>query len=98
MRYSDSADSRRRPSLGLYHYFTDREKLDEELLAEAKFNLAASLNGTAITLPRIGLGLLAGAEEAFQSMSEADRRRIEKENWKPTLRIGEPMPLPPEKS
>lgn len=76
--------------LGLYHYFINRETLDAELKAETKFNRAASLNETAMKLPRVGLASLAGAEEAFQSMSEADRKRIEKEHWKPTLRIGDP--------
>lgn len=80
--------------LGLAHYFKDREKLDAELKAEAKFNVGASLKETSVGLPRVGLASLVGAEEAYEAVSEADRKRIEKENWKPTLRIGEPPKEP----
>ena len=80
--------------LGLAHYFKDREKLDAELKDEARFNVGASLRESAVGLPRVGLALLVASEEAFEAVAEADRKRIEKENWKPTLRIGEPPPLP----
>ena len=80
--------------LGLSHYFKDREKLDAELKAESKFNVGASLKESSVGLPRVGLASLVASEEAFEAVAEADRKRIEKENWKPTLRIGEPPKEP----
>lgn len=76
--------------LGLYHYFSNREALDAELVSESKFNLAASLKETAMNLPRAGLASLVDAEEAYQAVKKADQLRKEKENWKPILRVGEP--------
>ena len=71
--------------LGLADYYKNQETLEAELKSERKFNAGGSLNGSGMSLPRVGLASLVEAENAFQAVAEADRKRDEA-RAKPRLR------------